>query len=624
MTETLPETSAQRLGREVDAVAAAEGGDALARVALGLSAAFLAYRGYAQYRLREEVNKGKPITRRRLIELTERLFEDSVPRFVATAVPPLMAGYATGLREARIANRSPKWIEQVSTHYARRLGEHIHEVSSEALVDGFTAQLNRRVPARMAADRVIDAFGVAPRTMKALVSIWLGPAPVESKTALPLRNPIKERADRIIAKAITDRAEAIGETEAFSAKNQAKVVQWAYRASKGELPEDARVVWYTARDERVCPTCGPMHGKTRKPEEKFELPNGDKLWAPQVHPRCRCDVVLVHKVTNAILEATLAQAQMLDESRELETVSKALSRWEQENRPKRGPDGKFSRVESRQRTPQSQRPALQYKEPVQDPAVAELVRQAYAQQSSAQSQDSQPTLNAAPSLDAIPSLSAAPSLDTPTLSSPSLSAPTTSSPELARPQLADPELRSPELSIQMPKLTIKAPDIELVNANKPTIHQGTDKWMNTPENRPIYGVFMHDGGFNGLLHADESTPWYDSHADSQAFVTALDEYWGEIYEGVHDMFESNDEFNPANRHIVMRRNGSTYYVHLDNYVDVFNWAMGGNPEDWMHTPMFRSAALVSTGRRTSPIQASMWPKSRCLCSSWRSTWVSRT
>lgn len=285
----------------------------LAAIALLIGSSFLLYRYYMRRRLREEFLQG-PLTRRRLVELNKLLFVKFGPTFVTTLVPSLTAGYLQGLREAKIAPGNTQWMRAAAEQYAIKLGDVIHETSSRALIDGFTAQINRRVPARMAIDRAIDAFGVTPRTMKALVSVWLGPAPKESPTAIPLKNRVAERADRMVAKAITDRANMVGEAEAYAAKNQAKSVLWMYR--KDRMPESARVVWYTAKDERVCSVCGPLHGKSRKVDEPFKIKGVGKVWGPPLHPRCRCDVALAERVDNNVLSMTLQQAQLLEEFRE--------------------------------------------------------------------------------------------------------------------------------------------------------------------------------------------------------------------------------------------------------------------------------------------------------------------
>lgn len=636
---------AERRAERIDRKAAAESSSALAKAAMGLGAAFLVYQRYGQRWLREQVaSSPQPITRRRFVELANRLGAEGIDKFVLTAIPPLVSGYANGLKEAKIAQRNPAWIQKSAEHYANRLGEHIHNVSAEAMIDGFTTQLNRKVPARMAADRVIDAFGVAPKTMKALVNVWLGPAPKESPTALPLGNPIKERADKMIADAIANRANTIAVSESHTAKNQAKAVQWNWQHSRGQLPDTARVVWYTAKDERVCPTCAPMHGKIRKVNEQFRLPSGEHVWAPQVHPNCRCDVVLVQKVTQAALAMSLRQAQMLDEAREYVSVAKA-SNWEQENKPKRDQGGKFARVESRQRQPQrqtQQRPRMAVKERApMDPGVANVLRETRAaQQAPAQAPVpvQAPPAPAPTELELPASVNLPAELDLPTeLDLPAnLDLPATVTPEedlelpgedLELPgapldlpgselDLPGSELDLPQQSLEMPEMpemSIPLPDVEELTLNKPDISAGNEKWVNTPGNRPMYAVFddlAHRNGPDGYI-SDEAVSFYDSHGDPMAMEKALDEYWRGVYGGIPDVFVSDSFFNQKTGNLdYVATDGTTYQVSLDTYTDLFFWALNNSQDDaevWIpvHRPgSAREMNLMDTSANTADEQVS--------------------
>jgi hypothetical protein len=44
--------------------------------------------------------------------------------------------------------------------------------------------------------------------------------------------------------------------------------------------------WYTKRDEKVCPVCGPLHNKTRTLDGNWP-DNGED---PPRHPLCRCEI----------------------------------------------------------------------------------------------------------------------------------------------------------------------------------------------------------------------------------------------------------------------------------------------------------------------------------------------
>lgn len=75
----------------------------------------------------------------------------------------------------------------------------------------------------------------------------------------------------------TDRAARIAATEVTRAVAEGS--EAAYRES-GVVSE---VEFYSVRDERVCPLCGALHGKTTKLGERF-----DGGTYPPIHPNCRC------------------------------------------------------------------------------------------------------------------------------------------------------------------------------------------------------------------------------------------------------------------------------------------------------------------------------------------------
>lgn len=80
------------------------------------------------------------------------------------------------------------------------------------------------------------------------------------------------------------RATLIASTEVTRAYAQANKI--AYHAS-GVVEQ---VEWRTARDERVCPVCGPLHTKHAPIDTGFEQIDGG---FPPAHPHCRCWIVPV-------------------------------------------------------------------------------------------------------------------------------------------------------------------------------------------------------------------------------------------------------------------------------------------------------------------------------------------
>jgi SPP1 gp7 family putative phage head morphogenesis protein len=76
------------------------------------------------------------------------------------------------------------------------------------------------------------------------------------------------------------RAESISITEVTRAFSAAINIQQQELAKQGILMDR---FWLTANDERVCPTCGKLHGMHER-VWKHEFPAG-----PPAHPWCRCD-----------------------------------------------------------------------------------------------------------------------------------------------------------------------------------------------------------------------------------------------------------------------------------------------------------------------------------------------
>lgn len=284
-------TSAEQ--KMVDAInAAGERNDnTLKSIAFGLGAAFILYRIYMQRRLKEEIAKEPRYLNSTdaLTDLATRVSSKYVAKWIPTLAINLAVGYAQGLNEVRLG-ADPEWAKQASLAYAKSLGSGINDTSVQAFVEGIQGQVNRGVPMRVAVDRTIDAFGVAPRTMKSLVSLWTK-KPTPKTTARATKMSIGDIIDSRIARAIDERAKVIGETESYLSMNAAKAMYWAYQAENGDLPATAEKEWITADDERTCAVCAPLHRTRVLVSEKFPSSIGF-IMAPGVHPRCRCELRL--------------------------------------------------------------------------------------------------------------------------------------------------------------------------------------------------------------------------------------------------------------------------------------------------------------------------------------------
>lgn len=271
-------------------VASEDTGGNLLAVAAALGAAFFGYRMYMQRRLREE-SKGKQLTAKQLKDAVERIYDDYSNIWTRTVLPHLVSGYADGLVDVATGNIPEEVLLEIAEGYAVRLGEHLNQVSSEAVVRGYQAQLNRKVPPAKALGNVLDAFGVPPRAMNTLVNVWTSEEPKIISDVTPIdRRGARGRV--LIEQSLASRAKVLGDNESWSTREQAKQIVWMYGMQTGAISPDTMRRWVTAHDERVCPTCGPMDGVTMPIGERFQVRGHGRVWAPPLHPNCRCDVKL--------------------------------------------------------------------------------------------------------------------------------------------------------------------------------------------------------------------------------------------------------------------------------------------------------------------------------------------
>lgn len=100
-----------------------------------------------------------------------------------------------------------------------------------------------------------------------------------ARNGLPSRRKIRLRLDRrldpeaIVTTETTAAATAGGE-EAVSGR----------RSASGNVNQADKDLWWTERDQKVCPICEPLHGKDRTIWARH-FPKG-----PPAHPRCRCNI----------------------------------------------------------------------------------------------------------------------------------------------------------------------------------------------------------------------------------------------------------------------------------------------------------------------------------------------
>jgi hypothetical protein len=209
-------------------------------------------------------------------------------RYRKISAPIMADAYIRAYRAAGAGDVPMSVIYDLADKHAEKIGDYFHSTSRDALAEGFNILVNRRVPAKAAADRVLDAYGLTPRQMRGFTSNKQFAVPIES----PAWFDVKARARLYIDRSLTQRVKKLAKQEEHNIDEQAKQFAWMWMQDKGQLTEKAQKMWITAKDERVCPVCGPLHGKKVGINDQFKTAEG-VFWTPGLHPNCRCVVRLI-------------------------------------------------------------------------------------------------------------------------------------------------------------------------------------------------------------------------------------------------------------------------------------------------------------------------------------------
>jgi hypothetical protein len=253
----------------------------LTEVGLALGAGFLFYRLYMTKRLRREIRGG--ITATQLAAATEYHFRKFLPIWSFVTIPAMVRAMILGSPDQGLPDEI---IFALADDYSKRVGGYLNASSKESLMEGFNSYLNKRQNRVVAGNKALDGFGLTKQQTRALV-VKKDRPPVNSTRNIP----IDRDRELYVEQAAFSRALTVGDNEAYAASQHGKQIGWMFLQREGRISADAKRMWITARDERVCKACGPMHRKTAKIDEPFETEKGD-VWAPSLHPNCRCTMVL--------------------------------------------------------------------------------------------------------------------------------------------------------------------------------------------------------------------------------------------------------------------------------------------------------------------------------------------
>lgn len=286
----------------------------LAQVGLVLGAAFLLYRSFVHRTTKEDLS---PQPESRVLQaLALRNARNFIPAWVYMVTPALETAYTIGSVRGGGKMVPDEMVTQFSQRYAVDIANYFNETSAQALTEGFNTYVNRKLARRVAAEKALEGFGLNSRMMRALVGRI-----ARGKVDSPLELDSDASTRDYIEMMLVQRAHDIGDNEGFNVSQHGQQITWLYLQKTGRLSMQALKVWHTARDERVCPSCGPMDKQAVLVSDPFTTDYG-KLWVPSMHPSCRCEVRL----------RTLVREDFV--------LAKADDRWLEREHP-RGEGGRF-------------------------------------------------------------------------------------------------------------------------------------------------------------------------------------------------------------------------------------------------------------------------------------------
>jgi SPP1 gp7 family putative phage head morphogenesis protein len=189
------------------------------------------------------------------------------------------------------------WVERHAAELVTEVTDQtriaIRKVITRAFVEGIpprqSAELLRKVVGLHSRDedavanlreRILESPGGKVFAGKTAIRV-----PENGMPKARLRQILNTYSDRLLNR----RALLIARTETIRGSNEGQNQLWKQAVNAGQLPRNTNRVWITTEDERVCPTCSQLDGKTAKINGSFE----GKFDGPPAHPTCRCTTGLV-------------------------------------------------------------------------------------------------------------------------------------------------------------------------------------------------------------------------------------------------------------------------------------------------------------------------------------------
>lgn len=245
-------------------------------ISIGVAAAFLAWR----YIVKERLQKEAPRTPQEAANVTLKVIKELSKVWDELSIAPISQAYSTV---------PYKHATKLAIDYATELGQYVNDTSVSALLEGFTSQVNAGWGEGISWTRATEGYGLDPRQMKSYVSSLL--VAEKPRYGDP---PIPPNVQASLERAVLTRADRLGQNEAHKAVQVGKNMVWMAMSAQGDLPPGTMKKWVTAEDERVCVVCGPLDQVTIPLTRRFKAPNGDRFYAPGVHPNCRCELEMIY------------------------------------------------------------------------------------------------------------------------------------------------------------------------------------------------------------------------------------------------------------------------------------------------------------------------------------------
>jgi len=146
--------------------------------------------------------------------------------------------------------------------------------------------------------------GIAPRELAKLIKPMIGLNTRQVQAVLNYRTDllrselsaavIEAKGNLYAKKLLQQRALNIARTETIDAATAGQLAAWKDAAAAGLLNTDRTSrVWSAASDARTCERCAFMDEQEVPFDAPFIDDAGSEIWAPTLHPSCRCSVSLV-------------------------------------------------------------------------------------------------------------------------------------------------------------------------------------------------------------------------------------------------------------------------------------------------------------------------------------------